>query len=89
MIEVLNITKFRINFIYRLKDEYMDLQQKIEKVKEYFKDKEVLIAFSGGADSTLIAKIAKDNAKNALAVTIDIFQNILCILSFDIYSLFH
>ena len=49
----------------------MDLQQKIEKVKEYLKDKEVLVAFSGGADSTLVAKIAKDATKNALAVTVD------------------
>lgn len=49
----------------------MDLQQKIEKVKEYLKDKEVLVAFSGGADSTLVAKIARDAAKNALAVTVN------------------
>jgi len=49
----------------------MELQQKIEKVKEYLKDKEVLVAFSGGADSTLVAEIAKESAKNALAVTID------------------
>ncbi|MGZ7096122.1 MAG: ATP-dependent sacrificial sulfur transferase LarE, partial [Methanobacterium sp.] len=49
----------------------MDLQQKIEKLKEYLKDKEVLVAFSGGADSTLLAKMAKDVSKNALAVTID------------------
>lgn len=49
----------------------MDLQGKIEKAKEYLKDKKVLVAFSGGADSTLIAKIAKDIAKDPLAVTID------------------
>ena len=49
----------------------MDFQQKIEKLKGYLKDKEVLVAFSGGADSTLVAKIAKDTAKNALAVTVD------------------
>ncbi|MGZ7107967.1 MAG: ATP-dependent sacrificial sulfur transferase LarE [Methanobacterium sp.] len=49
----------------------MDLQQKIKKLKEYLKDKEVLVAFSGGADSTLVAKMAKDVAKNTLAVTID------------------
>ncbi len=49
----------------------MDLQQKIGKVKEYLKDKEVLVAFSGGADSALVAKIAKDSTKNALAVTVD------------------
>ncbi|MGB9937659.1 MAG: ATP-dependent sacrificial sulfur transferase LarE [Methanobacterium sp.] len=49
----------------------MDLQGKIEKTKEYLKDKKVLVAFSGGADSTLVAKIAKDAAKDSLAVTID------------------
>lgn len=49
----------------------MDLKSKIDKIKEYLKDKEVLVAFSGGADSTLVAKIAKDVAKNATAVTID------------------
>ncbi len=49
----------------------MNLQQKIEKLEEYLKDKEVLVAFSGGADSTLIAKIAGEAAKNALAVTVD------------------
>jgi uncharacterized protein len=49
----------------------MDIQQKIEKVKEYLNDKEVLVAFSGGADSTLVAKMAKDAAENTLAVTVD------------------
>lgn len=49
----------------------MDLKQKIQKLKDYFKDKKVLIAFSGGADSTFLAKIAKESAVNALAVTID------------------
>ncbi len=49
----------------------MDLQPKIEKLKEYLRDKEVLVAFSGGADSTLVAKLAKDVAKSALAVTVD------------------
>lgn len=49
----------------------MDLEQKIEKTKEYLTGKEVLIAFSGGADSTLVAKIAKEVCKKATAVTID------------------
>lgn len=49
----------------------MDLEGKIEKIKEYLKDKKVIIAFSGGADSTLIAKIAKDVCKEAIAITID------------------
>jgi uncharacterized protein len=49
----------------------MDLEQKIEKIKEYLNNKKVVIAFSGGADSTLVAKIAKDACKEATAVTID------------------
>lgn len=49
----------------------MDLKQKIEKMKDYLKDKEVIIAFSGGADSTLVAKIAKDVCKKAIAITVD------------------
>ncbi|MBI5681449.1 MAG: ATP-dependent sacrificial sulfur transferase LarE [Methanobacterium sp.] len=49
----------------------MNLEQKIEKLKEYLKDKRVLVAFSGGADSTLIAKFAKDVCKEAVAVTVD------------------
>jgi len=49
----------------------MDIEQKIEKIEEYLKDKEVIVAFSGGADSTLVTKIAKDMCKNAIAITID------------------
>lgn len=49
----------------------MNQEQKIEKLKKFLRDKEVLVAFSGGADSTLVAKIAKDVARNALAVTVD------------------
>lgn len=49
----------------------MDLEQKIEEMKEYLKDKKAIIAFSGGADSTLVAKIAKDVCKEVTAVTVD------------------
>lgn len=49
----------------------MNLEQKMEKLKGYLKDKKVLIAFSGGADSTLVAKIAKDVSREAVAITID------------------
>ncbi len=49
----------------------MNLDQKIKKLKEYLKDKKVLVAFSGGADSTLVAKIAKDVCSEAVAITVD------------------
>jgi len=49
----------------------MNLNEKLEKLKEYLKDKKVLVAFSGGADSTLVAKIAKEVCSEAIAVTVD------------------
>ncbi|MDO5848222.1 MAG: ATP-binding protein [Methanobrevibacter sp.] len=53
----------------------MIIENKIDEVKEILKDKEVAIAFSGGADSTLMAYLAKDVCKRVLAITID--NNIL------------
>jgi PP-loop superfamily ATP-utilizing enzyme len=35
----------------------MELEKKIEQLKDYLKDKKVLIAFSGGADSSLVAYV--------------------------------
>ncbi len=49
----------------------MDLENKIEIVKNILKDKRVAIGFSGGADSTLIAHISSKVAKDTLAITID------------------
>lgn len=49
----------------------MELENKLKKVKKLLADKKILIAFSGGADSTLVAKLAVENAKETLAVTID------------------
>lgn len=49
----------------------MNLDEKMKKLREYLKDKNVLVAFSGGADSTLVAKIAKDVCSEAVAVTVD------------------
>ena len=49
----------------------MELEKKIEQLKDYLKDKKVLIAFSGGADSSLVAYVAYNVSKESLAVTID------------------
>lgn len=49
----------------------MDLKEKIDKVKNIIKDKRIVIAFSGGADSTLMAYIAKDVAKEVITVSFD------------------
>ncbi|MEN6592126.1 MAG: ATP-dependent sacrificial sulfur transferase LarE [Methanobacterium sp.] len=49
----------------------MELQQKLDKVRDYLKDKRVVVAFSGGADSTLLAKLAFESAPEAVAVTVD------------------
>jgi uncharacterized protein len=49
----------------------MELEKKIEQVKDYLKNKKVLVAFSGGADSSLVAYIASNVSKESLAVTLD------------------
>ena len=49
----------------------MDLEHKINIVKDILKDKKVAIGFSGGADSTLIAYLASKVAKDTLAITIN------------------
>lgn len=49
----------------------MNLEDKIDIVKDILKDKKVAIGFSGGADSTLIAYIASKVANDTLAITID------------------
>ena len=49
----------------------MKLKEKIEKIKDLLKNKKVLIAFSGGSDSTLVVKIASEVSKEVFAVTID------------------
>ena len=45
--------------------------EKIESVKNQLKNKKVAIAFSGGADSTLISYLAKEVTKDLLAITIN------------------
>ncbi|GAB6055031.1 ATP-dependent sacrificial sulfur transferase LarE [Methanobacterium movens] len=49
----------------------MELEAKINTIRELLKNKKILLAFSGGADSTVVAKIASEVAKSVLAVTID------------------
>lgn len=50
----------------------MNTNQKIEKVKEILKDhQKVALAFSGGADSTLLAYLAKEADCDVLAITYD------------------
>lgn len=49
----------------------MGIQKKLDGLKSFFHDKKVIVAFSGGADSTLLALVARDEAKDALAVTVD------------------
>lgn len=49
----------------------MKLEDKLDKVRDYLKNKKVVVAFSGGADSTLLAKLAHESALEAVAVTID------------------
>jgi pyridinium-3,5-biscarboxylic acid mononucleotide sulfurtransferase len=49
----------------------MDIKGKMDKLRDYLNGKKVIIAFSGGADSTLLAWIAKEEASDALAVTVD------------------
>ena len=49
----------------------MNLEDKIEIVKNILKDKKVAVGFSGGADSTLIAYLASKVSNDVLAITID------------------
>ena len=49
----------------------MEVETKLQNLKDYLRDKHILIAFSGGADSSLVAKIASEVSKESLAVTVD------------------
>lgn len=49
----------------------MNLEDKINIVKDILKDRKVAIGFSGGADSTLIAYLSSKVAEDTLAITID------------------
>lgn len=47
----------------------MNFDEKIKKVENIMKGKNIAIAFSGGADSTMIAYIANKVADNSIAIT--------------------
>ncbi|AEH06257.1 ATP-dependent sacrificial sulfur transferase LarE [Methanothermococcus okinawensis] len=47
------------------------LMEKYKRLKDYFKRKNVIVSYSGGVDSLLVAKVSSDNAKYTLAITID------------------
>ena len=49
----------------------MNLEDKINIVKDILKDKKVAIGFSGGADSTLMAYLSSKVSKDTLAITIN------------------
>lgn len=49
----------------------MDLENALNKIRNYLKDVKIVIAFSGGADSTLLAKLAVNSAQDTVAVTVD------------------
>ncbi|MBE6501712.1 MAG: TIGR00268 family protein [Methanobrevibacter thaueri] len=49
----------------------MNIEDKINIVKDILKDKKVAIGFSGGADSTLMTYLSSEVAEDTLAVTID------------------
>jgi len=49
----------------------MELEAKLGQLEDYLKNMKVLVAFSGGADSSLVAYIASKVSKESLAVTVD------------------
>ncbi|MHA2245843.1 MAG: ATP-dependent sacrificial sulfur transferase LarE [Candidatus Hodarchaeales archaeon] len=48
-----------------------DLQTKVEQLKKYFANKIVIVAYSGGVDSTVLAELGHQFAKRMIAVTAD------------------
>lgn len=48
-----------------------DLQTKVEQLKKYFANKTVIVAYSGGVDSTVLAELGHQFAKRMIAVTAD------------------
>lgn len=48
-----------------------DLQTKVEHLKEYFSKKVVVVAYSGGVDSSVVTELAHRFAQRTIAVTAD------------------
>ena len=57
--------------LFNIYSDNMNLEDKIEIVKDILKNQKVAIGFSGGADSTLIAYLSSKVAKDTLAITIN------------------
>ena len=55
----------------------MNLDEKIEKVENTIKNRKIAIAFSGGADSTLLAYLASKVSDKPIAITIISFLLVL------------
>jgi uncharacterized protein len=49
----------------------MEIEEKLQSLKNNLHGKKFIVAFSGGADSTLLAIIAREVAEEFLAVTVD------------------
>ncbi len=49
----------------------VSLNDKLEAVRNILKDKKVLVAFSGGVDSTALASLAKESAERVLLLTVN------------------
>lgn len=47
------------------------LQEKLQSIEKYFSNKTVVVAFSGGVDSTVVMELAHRYAKRAVAITAD------------------
>lgn len=50
---------------------HSELQQKLDRLKEYFDNKIVVVAYSGGVDSSVLAEAGYKFAKRMIAVTAD------------------